>query len=80
MRIIHLVAAGLAALVLTACSTAPRNETDIVVVKPVPPTRVVVVKPAPPPHVVVKPKLKPKPYTPGRYVKKTKTVITTRRY
>lgn len=33
MRIIHLVAAGLAALVLTACSTARRTETDIVVVK-----------------------------------------------
>lgn len=49
MRIIHLVAAGLAALVLTACSTAPRTETDIVVVKPVPPTRIVVVKPAPRP-------------------------------
>ena len=76
MRIIHLVAAGLAALVLTACSTAPRNETDIVVVKPVPPTRVVVVKPIPhpaPPHVVVV-----KPKKPVRYVKKT--VITTRRY
>lgn len=53
MRISHLVAAGLAAVVLTACSTGPRTETDIVVVKPVPPTRVVVVKPAPrpaPPH------------------------------
>ena len=77
MRIIHLVAAGLAALVLTACSTAPRTETDIVVVKPVPPTRIVVVKPAPrpapPPRVVMV-----KPKKPVRYVKKT--VITTRRY
>ena len=77
MRIIHLVAAGLAALVLTACSTSPRTETDIVVVKPVPPTRIVVVKPAPrpapPPRVVVV-----KPKKPVRYVKKT--VITTRRY
>jgi hypothetical protein len=77
MRISHLVAAGLAALVLTACSTEPSTKTDIVVVKPVPPTRVVVVKPAPrpapPPRIVVV-----KPKKPVHYVKKT--VITTRRY
>jgi hypothetical protein len=75
MRISHLVAAGLAAFVLTACSTAPRNETDIVVVKPTPPTRVVVVKPAPhpPAHIVVV-----KPKKPVHYVKKV--VVTKRRY
>ena len=78
MRISHLIAVGLAALVLSACSTGVRTETDVVVVKPVPPARVVVVKPAPKPNTARVVVVKPKPRVPVRYVKKT--VITTRRY